>query len=411
MFNVLKIVALNVLIVLVLVFAVDQLLGLLGFPSDVTVRASHRPNVSKVLKTIEFEYDFSTNELGLRYRPIPLQKPPGEVRILMLGDSFTEGVGVQAHETFGHFLEHYYSTRLDKDVLFINAGLGGKGPLDFWRVFKDVGVRLHPDALLLCIYANDLMDTKESLTLRDLQNHRPHRQGLSKFLHSLFPRVYMLLNEAGRIIVRELRQRKAFVDNVTDIAREKGVDEGRIQRWRSRLSEELVRASDKKEFNMALLSAGLFNPHYWEEALDVSTLRAEKKYQAMTLILTEIADLARANGMAIGLVFVPAPLQYDSTRHQNWNPWIMGGVKARKRWASELSEIQRRLEIWAHARNIPLLDLTRVLRTGVSSGRTLNFKLDGHWNAAGHRFTGEAIAQWIDGHHVFPVLSQEGTSP
>ncbi len=403
----LRIVVLNVLVGLVLLFAADQLLGLLGFPSDVVAKSGHRANVSKTLKSIEFEYDFSTNTFGLRYPEIPLNKPPGETRILLLGDSFTEGVGVQASETFGNNLEDRYSTELGVPVRFVNAGLGGFGPVEFWRVFRAAGLKLHPDAVLICIYANDLMDTDESLSHEDLYNRRPTRQGVDKLAHSIFPRLYMIVSEARRIGARELRQHRGFVATVTAIARENGIDEDAIQRWKENLPRELVEASDRKEFNRALLSMGLFNPQYWVEALEINTPRAERKFQAMSLILDEITSVARESELAIGLVYIPAPLQYDRSRHDSWNPWIIGGAEVREEWVEVDSEIQKRLANWAQRNSIPFLDLTSELRAEVSRGRRLNFRLDGHWNPDGHLVAADAIAEWIDSHNVFPGLIGE----
>jgi hypothetical protein len=173
------------------------------------------------------------------------------------------------------------------------------------------------------------------------------------------------------------------------------------------LPGELVEASDQNEFNKSLLSVGLFNPHYWEESLDINTPRAEQKYQAMSLILDEITGVARENGMAIGLVYIPAPLQYDPSRHENWNPWIIGGVEVREQWLRDRSELQRRLAGRALAKNIPFLDLTSVLRGEAKRERHLNYKLDGHWNAEGHRVASKAIAAWIEKNDVFPVLLDE----
>ena len=403
----LKLIVVNTVLVLVLLFVVDQLLGWLGYPADEYGRPAHRENVTKTLKTIEFEYEFSTNDLGIRYPQVSRQKPPGNVRILMLGDSFTEGVGVEAADTFGADLQNHYSGKLGSEVQFINAGLGGEGPTKFWRVFSDVGLTLGPDGLLLCIYANDMMDTPESLVREDLYRRVPERNGLDKFVHGLMPRVYMLLGEAGRIIARELRQSGGFVATVTKHAREQGISEEAIANWSRRLPEALVEASDNNEFNKSLLSMGLFHPDYWSEAINITSPRAERKYKVMSIVLEEIVTVAREHDMAIGMVYIPAPLQYDPSRHAGWNPWVIGGVAFKPEWLTQVSEIQRRLAGWAQGKDIPFLDLTPVLREQVQGGEELNFKLDGHWNARGHGVASRAIMQWIDTDNVFPPLLED----
>ena len=150
----LKLTMLNIVIVVALLFAVDRLLSVLGYPEEVPLKSAHRANVSKMLKTIEFEYEFKTNELGLRYAQIPLEKPTGDVRVLLVGDSFTEGVGVEADDTFGAYLENDYNNAPGSAVQFVNAGLGGEGPPRFWRVFSDVGLALDPD---VCCYVSTPM--------------------------------------------------------------------------------------------------------------------------------------------------------------------------------------------------------------------------------------------------------------
>lgn len=404
MMNILKWTLINIIIVILLLFATDRLLALLGYPEETPPKSAHRPNVSKTLKSIEFEYEFSTNEQGIRYPEISLSKPEGDVRILLLGDSFTEGVGVEANETFGTLLENHYRMTGESNVNFINGGLGGEGPPRFWRVFSDVGLALDPDGVLICIYANDLMDTPATLTYEDLYRLAPRRFGFDKKVHDLLPRVHNLLSEAGRIIQRELRQSGTFVETVTDLAHERGLSEDAIRKWKQALPQELIDASDAGEFNKALLSMGLFQPDYWSEAIDVNTPAALQKYAAMTRVLDEITAVARKRDIAIGLVYIPAPMQYDPGRHASWNPWIIGGVEFKPQWLTEESEIQRRLAGWAQGNEVPFLDLTPSLREAIGRGRKLNFKLDGHWNADGHGVAGEAITKWIDGDDVFPVL-------
>ena len=328
----------------------------------------------------------------------------GSTRILLLGDSFTEGVGVEAADSFGMQLQNHYGSKLGSEVQFINAGLGGEGPVRFWRVFRDVGLALGPDGLLLCLYANDLMDTPESLNREDLYRLAPERHGMDKLVHGLIPRVYMLMSEASRIVARELRRSGGFVAAVTGHAREQGISEEAIETWSKGLPQELVEASDNNEFNKSLLSMGLFHPHYWSEAINITTPKAERKFHAMKIVLDEIIAVAREHEIAIGLVYIPAPLQYDPSRHASWNPWVIGGVSFRQEWLTQESAIQTRLGQWAQGNSIPFLDLTTVLREEVERGGKLNFKLDGHWNADGHRVAGKAIEEWIDTYEVFPEL-------
>jgi lysophospholipase L1-like esterase len=402
--HILKLTVLNIVIAVVLLFGLDRSLAALGYPQEVPLKSAHRANVSKTLKTIEFEYEFATNDLGLRYPQIAMEKPAGDVRVLLIGDSFTEGVGVEADDTFGVYLENDYNNIPGSEVQFINAGLGGEGPPRFWRVFNDVGLLLDPDGVLICLYANDLMDTPESLGREDLYRLAPVRYGFDKTAHDLLPRVHNILVEAGRIIARELKQSEGFVATVTAYAQEQGISNDAIEKWQTSLPVELVEASDRSEFNKSLLSMGLFHPDFWSEAIDISTPKAERKYQAMNIVLDEIVAVARQREVAVGLVYIPAPLQYDPSRHASWNPWIIGGVKFRPEWLSGESEIQKRLAGWAQGKRIPFLDLTPALREEVAQGAELNYKLDGHWNAAGHRVAGKAIREWIDDNGVFPAL-------
>jgi hypothetical protein len=192
---------------------------------------------------------------------------------------------------------------------------------------------------------------------------------------------------------------------VAALAEEKGISEADFQRWSEALPPELVVASDQDEFNKSLLSVGLFNPSYWVEALEISTPGAERKYQSFTLVLDEIVAVAREQQLAIAVVYIPSPLQYDPSRHADWNPWIIGGAEVRETWLTDATELQRRLADWTTAKGIPFFDLAPAMRDEVGRGRILNYKLDGHWNTEGHRAAGKAIANWLDEQPVFGEIT------
>ena len=51
------------------------------------------PNAVSNYQQQEFDYEIRTNSLGFRDIEHPISKPPGELRIIVIGDSFVEGQG------------------------------------------------------------------------------------------------------------------------------------------------------------------------------------------------------------------------------------------------------------------------------------------------------------------------------
>jgi lysophospholipase L1-like esterase len=95
------------------------------------------------------------NERGLRDRPI-LPKAPDEYRILALGDSVTFGWGVDQDKTFAARLESMLPSRLHRPVRVINSGVGGYNTVQEVTYFKQEGIALQPDLVLLTYVQNDI---------------------------------------------------------------------------------------------------------------------------------------------------------------------------------------------------------------------------------------------------------------
>jgi hypothetical protein len=70
--------------------------------------------------------------------------------MLVLGDSFVFGEGVEEPERFTNYLEEIRPTwRID------NLGMTGYGPDLMLRALEEVGLSLNPDVVVLCIYTDD----------------------------------------------------------------------------------------------------------------------------------------------------------------------------------------------------------------------------------------------------------------
>jgi lysophospholipase L1-like esterase len=111
---------------------------------------AHRPNSAARLMGV----DVTINSKGLRDREIPYERSPSTVRILMLGDSFTEGWGVPFEHTFSKRIERLYADRAVKAEV-INAGVGNYDTIMEVSYFVREGYKYRPDVVVLNHTFND----------------------------------------------------------------------------------------------------------------------------------------------------------------------------------------------------------------------------------------------------------------
>ncbi|MGQ0550468.1 MAG: SGNH/GDSL hydrolase family protein [Armatimonadota bacterium] len=107
-----------------------------------------------------YSFTFTNDALGMRVTGV-VPRETAKTRILLLGDSYAYGVGVNDHETFAYLLEE----RLSKTPLraaVMNAGTGGKGTDYALRFFETIGRDLRPDLTILCFFSNDYLDNEAS---------------------------------------------------------------------------------------------------------------------------------------------------------------------------------------------------------------------------------------------------------
>ena len=111
----------------------------------------HRPNASRTYTTDGVTAVVSTNALGLR-GPLPAtgsERP----RILVLGDSFTDGLEVSDRDLFT-----VVWSGLRPDLQIFNAGVGGYGTVQELATVERLAATVRPDLCVLMVYVNDLND-------------------------------------------------------------------------------------------------------------------------------------------------------------------------------------------------------------------------------------------------------------
>ena len=101
-----------------------------------------------------FEHNVTVDSLGFRGRDFPRAKPPGELRVLHVGDSFTFGHNVEDRETLPARLQQLLEERCGEATV-INAGLSGSTILGQAAMIER-GLSLEPDLVVLMYHENDL---------------------------------------------------------------------------------------------------------------------------------------------------------------------------------------------------------------------------------------------------------------
>jgi len=96
-------------------------------------------------------YSYSTNSHGLRSPvEIPFKKVKNEYRILLLGDSWSFGFGVNDNQTFSHLLQVNLQEKYpDKKITVINAGCPGYCLAQDFIYLKFRGIKYDPDMVIV----------------------------------------------------------------------------------------------------------------------------------------------------------------------------------------------------------------------------------------------------------------------
>ena len=107
------------------------------------------------------DFTLDTNSMGLRGKE-RLPRAPDECRILVMGDSYTYGIGVDADETYSVRLETRLRDELQRPVRVFNAGGPGFGTVQELAFYRTKGPLFDADAVLLGFFQNDSDERQRS---------------------------------------------------------------------------------------------------------------------------------------------------------------------------------------------------------------------------------------------------------
>jgi len=214
----------------------------------------HWPNLVTHHTTGEYRISIRTNSLGMRAdREYPIEKPPGTVRIVGLGDSFTIGYEVE--------VEDCYLSRLEgllrgggSAVEVLNLGVSGFSTAEELIMLRERGFKFNPDIVVVGYFDNDIGDnTRSQLFALQSDGNLVQRNAsylpavkAQDFLFSFAAYRFLAENshllcfvreQASEIVQKRMRKKSAAVQSLTDD------DEAKLT---AALLDEVKRACDER---------------------------------------------------------------------------------------------------------------------------------------------------------------------
>lgn len=125
----------------------------LAYPSEIF----SGKNQTAVLEGSNFTYTVTTNSRGIRESRDYPRENGGVERVAVIGDSFAFGHSVDNEETIDYLLEQKCGS-----TEFLNFGIPGVGPYDYFEIMEFAEQEYDPDSYLVVVYlGNDFLNSYE----------------------------------------------------------------------------------------------------------------------------------------------------------------------------------------------------------------------------------------------------------
>lgn len=380
-------------VMVLLVLGLDLIVGRMMIPQTTQHRTIHtyyhhglKKNVSTTDKWGQAEYPFYTNSLGFRDASArTVSRKSGDYRLLLMGDSFTEGVGLPFEQTFAGII----ADRLDKKgIEVLNAGVTSYSPRLFYLklkyLFEEKGLKVDEVAVFMDI--SDIQDEIFYSLFRPYKETTADKAYLWAYQHSFLFRFFLSKwvqpDNHGRVEFTQTAhdQESYKFDSDQDIA----------------LFVEKLKNSTEVRYPKQVASKDYVNwfiktmEHWWGQ--DVKFYQERGRWTVDPELLEKwghkgldlaardmdfVLDLCKKHHVRLSVTVYPWPDQVaaddpDSIQVRFWKDYCAG-------------------------RGIGFADMFPVFINGHHAIETIGeyyIHGDSHWNAKGHRLVAEEWLSW-----------------
>ncbi|HWR52060.1 MAG TPA: SGNH/GDSL hydrolase family protein [Bryobacteraceae bacterium] len=321
------------------------------------------------------------NSSGLRDREHAKAKPPGVLRVAVLGDSFAEAMQVDQEHTFWSVLEHRLNACATRKVEVLNFGVSGYGTAQELIMLRRDVWQYDPDIILLAFFTGN-----------DVRNN--HRE-----LNGNAPAPYYSVRDGRLVLDDSFRSRLGSLKR-SGLTREVREAYGAL-RGHSRLLQLAtqvragLRQKRQPERDMADVEKRAANGY--EAGIDDAVYapprdsRWEEAWRTTEALLTAMRDEVRSHGKELWIVTLSTGIQVHPDQR-------LRAEFAQRAGVTDLFYPDRRVAAAAERDGVPVITLAPMMAEwSARTGRALHGFPNsvagfGHWNEEGNRLAGDLIA-------------------
>ncbi len=322
------------------------------------------PDSYAELRQPDFHYIQRVNSLGLRGQETTVEKPADTRRILMLGDSFTMGKGVEDDETFSVLVEAELSEQFaatDCGMLeVINGGTDSYSPiLSAIQLERDL-IEFSPDLVVL------------NLDNSDLIQEQAYRQ-------------QAIRDENGRIVAVPQAQDSKYEQFLSWVTR---------NFYLTRIAMvHIIRTMDHKTITVRRV-VNEFGREVFAHTLEADKTDRTGQWRDIFESINRIKLLAEKQGAAFILTTYPWAHQVNDT------DWIPGRYRLMEEGEKTNHATRDTIREYTDKLGMTLYE-ARPSFLKYQGGEAMYFKSDPHWTALGHRVMAQGLsarlsAQWLE---------------
>jgi lysophospholipase L1-like esterase len=343
-------------------------------------------NTSVTFETGEYKYTAKINSMGFRDREVT-SKVRGRRRIIVIGDSFVFGQGVEIEQSWPKVLEADFRGG-GQDVEVFDLGCPGDGPTEYLQVARQAIPALSPDLVIVGVLQGD--DIMQECIKIDSQANASRqakpwslRRRIGEFVAPSLVSLISGKRHLARVSMPASALRGSYKDEVREIMKTLTPDQ------RSRLD-----SIDRKAYQMwmdgdlnpYIVDAAVKKPDYFATTLEPEREEVKQAVNRMATCIREIREQAARVGAQVIVVSEPySAYVSDDGQAQKFGFSLPESALTSTAQDDVIESACRKAGVKCYA-------FTDTFRREAKR-QTLYYKYDGHFTPEGHRLLADLVAR------------------